>query len=105
MASIHPTAVVAPGAQIHPSCEIGPYAVIGNEVVAQHLHQPLARGHEHAVGGAQHAAVQLAHGRPYALAGAVLARHFLPLGGVGGSQPGVAGRVQGDLGQQQPIGP
>ena len=29
MASIHPTAVVAPGAQIHPSCEIGPYAVIG----------------------------------------------------------------------------
>ena len=29
MASIHPTAVVAPGAQIDPSCEIGPYAVIG----------------------------------------------------------------------------
>lgn len=32
MASIHPTAVVAPGAQIDPSCEIGPYAVIGPEV-------------------------------------------------------------------------
>ena len=29
MASIHSTAVVAPGAQIDPSCEIGPYAVIG----------------------------------------------------------------------------
>lgn len=38
------------------------------------------------------------------LAGAVLARHFLPLRGVGGSQPGVAGRVQGDLGQQKPVG-
>ena len=32
MASIHPTAVVAPGAQIDPSCEIGPYAVIGPDV-------------------------------------------------------------------------
>ena len=30
--AIHPTAVVAPGAQIDPSCEIGPYAVIGAEV-------------------------------------------------------------------------
>ena len=29
MASIHPTAVVAPSAEIDPSCEIGPYAVIG----------------------------------------------------------------------------
>ena len=38
------------------------------------------------------------------LAGAGLARYFLPLGGVGGSQPGVAGRVQGDLGQQKPVG-
>ena len=32
MASIHSTAVVAPGAQIDPSCEIGPYAVIGPDV-------------------------------------------------------------------------
>lgn len=31
--SIHPTAVVEPGAQIDPSCEIGPYAVIGGDVV------------------------------------------------------------------------
>lgn len=29
MANIHPTAVVAPGAQIDATCEIGPYAVIG----------------------------------------------------------------------------
>lgn len=29
MATIHPTAVVAPGAQIDATCEIGPYAVIG----------------------------------------------------------------------------
>lgn len=32
MLSIHPTAVVAPGAQIHPTCEVGPYAVIGAHV-------------------------------------------------------------------------
>jgi UDP-N-acetylglucosamine acyltransferase len=32
MASIHSTAVVAPGAQIHETCEIGPYAVIGGGV-------------------------------------------------------------------------
>ena len=30
--SIHPTAVVDPGAKIHPSCEIGPYCVIGRDV-------------------------------------------------------------------------
>ncbi len=30
--SVHPTALVAEGAQIHPSCEIGPYAVIGPKV-------------------------------------------------------------------------
>ena len=30
--AIHPTAVVAPGAEIDPSCEIGPYAVIGPKV-------------------------------------------------------------------------
>jgi UDP-N-acetylglucosamine acyltransferase len=30
--AIHPTAVVAPGAQIDPSCEIGPYAVVGPRV-------------------------------------------------------------------------
>jgi UDP-N-acetylglucosamine acyltransferase len=30
--SIHPTAVVAPGAQIHETAEIGPYAVIGPKV-------------------------------------------------------------------------
>jgi UDP-N-acetylglucosamine acyltransferase len=30
--AIHPTAVVAPGAQIDPSCEIGPYAVVGPHV-------------------------------------------------------------------------
>jgi UDP-N-acetylglucosamine acyltransferase len=31
--SIHPTAVVEPGAKIDPSCEIGPYAVVGADVV------------------------------------------------------------------------
>jgi UDP-N-acetylglucosamine acyltransferase len=31
--SIHPTAVVEPGARIDPSCEIGPYAVVGADVV------------------------------------------------------------------------
>ncbi len=31
--AIHPTACVAPGAQVHASCEIGPFAVIGPEVV------------------------------------------------------------------------
>ncbi len=30
--AIHPTAIVAPGAEIDPSCEIGPYAVIGPKV-------------------------------------------------------------------------
>lgn len=30
--SIHPTAIVAPGAQIDPSVEIGPYAIIGPKV-------------------------------------------------------------------------
>jgi UDP-N-acetylglucosamine acyltransferase len=30
--AIHPTALVAPGAEIDPSCEIGPYAVIGPKV-------------------------------------------------------------------------
>jgi UDP-N-acetylglucosamine acyltransferase len=30
--AIHPTAVVAPGAQVDPSCEVGPYAVIGPAV-------------------------------------------------------------------------
>ena len=30
--AIHPTAVVAPGAEVDPSCEIGPYAVIGPRV-------------------------------------------------------------------------
>lgn len=39
------------------------------------------------------------------LAGAVLARNFLPLGGIGGGQPGVTRRIQGNLGQQQPVGP
>jgi len=29
---IHPTALVAPGAEIDPSCEIGPYAVVGPHV-------------------------------------------------------------------------
>jgi UDP-N-acetylglucosamine acyltransferase len=30
--AIHPTACIAPGAQIDPSCEIGPFAVIGPQV-------------------------------------------------------------------------
>jgi UDP-N-acetylglucosamine acyltransferase len=30
--SIHPTAIVAPGARLHPSVEVGPYAVIGPNV-------------------------------------------------------------------------
>ncbi|HZZ86638.1 MAG TPA: acyl-ACP--UDP-N-acetylglucosamine O-acyltransferase [Anaeromyxobacteraceae bacterium] len=30
--AIHPTAVVAPGAEVHPSCEVGPFAVIGPSV-------------------------------------------------------------------------
>ncbi|HYG66181.1 MAG TPA: acyl-ACP--UDP-N-acetylglucosamine O-acyltransferase [Anaeromyxobacteraceae bacterium] len=30
--SIHPTAMIAPGAELHPSCEIGPYAVVGSHV-------------------------------------------------------------------------
>lgn len=30
--SIHPTAIIAPGARIHPSVEIGPYSVIGPNV-------------------------------------------------------------------------
>ena len=32
-ASVHPTAVVAPGARIGDGCEVGPFAVIGPEVV------------------------------------------------------------------------
>ncbi|HEY6003950.1 MAG TPA: acyl-[acyl-carrier-protein]--UDP-N-acetylglucosamine O-acyltransferase, partial [Anaeromyxobacter sp.] len=31
--SIHPTAVVEPGAKVDPTCEIGPYAVVGADVV------------------------------------------------------------------------
>jgi UDP-N-acetylglucosamine acyltransferase len=31
-ALIHPTAVIAPGAQLHPSVRVGPYAVIGDRV-------------------------------------------------------------------------
>ena len=30
--SVHPTAIVAPGARLHPSVEVGPYAVIGHQV-------------------------------------------------------------------------
>jgi len=30
--SVHPTAVLDPGAKIHPSCKIGPYCVIGRDV-------------------------------------------------------------------------
>lgn len=30
--AIHPTAVVAPGAQLDPSCEVGPFAVVGPDV-------------------------------------------------------------------------
>lgn len=32
MSLIHPTAVIAPGAQIGEGCEVGPYAVIGEGV-------------------------------------------------------------------------
>jgi UDP-N-acetylglucosamine acyltransferase len=31
--SIHPTAVVEPGAKVDPTCEIGPYAIVGADVV------------------------------------------------------------------------
>jgi UDP-N-acetylglucosamine acyltransferase len=30
--SVHPTAIVAPGAKLHPTVEVGPYAVIGPQV-------------------------------------------------------------------------
>lgn len=30
--SVHPTAVVSPGARLHPTVEVGPYAVIGGQV-------------------------------------------------------------------------
>jgi len=30
--SVHPTAIVAPGARLHPSVEVGPYSVIGPQV-------------------------------------------------------------------------
>lgn len=30
--SVHPTAIIAPGARLHPSVEVGPYAVIGPQV-------------------------------------------------------------------------
>lgn len=30
--AIHPTAIIAPGAQLHPTVEVGPYAVIGPKV-------------------------------------------------------------------------
>ena len=30
--SVHPTAIVAPGARLHPTVEVGPYAVIGPQV-------------------------------------------------------------------------
>lgn len=30
--SVHPTAVVGPGAKLHPTVEVGPYAVIGGQV-------------------------------------------------------------------------
>jgi len=30
--SVHPTAIVAPGARLHPSVEVGPYAIIGSKV-------------------------------------------------------------------------
>jgi len=30
--SVHPTAIVAPGARLHPTVEIGPYVVIGSQV-------------------------------------------------------------------------
>lgn len=31
-AVIHPTAIIAPGAELHPSVQVGPYAVIGEQV-------------------------------------------------------------------------
>jgi UDP-N-acetylglucosamine acyltransferase len=31
--SVHPTAIIAPGAKLHASVEVGPYAVIGSQVV------------------------------------------------------------------------
>ena len=30
--SVHPTAIVTPGAKLHPTVEVGPYAVIGPQV-------------------------------------------------------------------------
>ena len=43
--SIHPTTIIAPGAQLHPSVEVGPYTVIGphvsigeNCVIGAHCH-------------------------------------------------------------------
>ncbi len=30
--SVHPTAIIDPGAKVHPSCNIGPYCVIGADV-------------------------------------------------------------------------
>ena len=30
--SVHPTAIIAPGAKLHPTVEVGPYAVIGPQV-------------------------------------------------------------------------
>ena len=30
--SVHPTAILSPGAQLHPSVEVGPYAIIGPKV-------------------------------------------------------------------------
>lgn len=30
--SVHPTAIIDPGAKVHPSCQIGPYCVIGSNV-------------------------------------------------------------------------
>lgn len=43
--AIHPTAIVAPGAEIDPSCEIGPFAIVGprvrmgpRNVVGAHAH-------------------------------------------------------------------
>jgi len=32
MSNVHPTAIVAPGAELHPTVEVGPYAVIGPHV-------------------------------------------------------------------------
>lgn len=30
--SVHPTAIIDPGAQVHPTCRVGPYCVIGPDV-------------------------------------------------------------------------